>query len=112
MEQHQQREQLQTARNHVEDEDTFAEDRKMAEICRRSDHVKTRSHIVDGCRHRRQIRLQAVAVKGNQQHGACEQNQEGDEIHIEFSPNNIHLFDKENGETIYKYEDIERYQHE
>ena len=37
---------------------------------------------------------------------------QGDEIHIEFSPNNIHLFDKENGETIYKYEDIERYQHE
>ena len=37
---------------------------------------------------------------------------QGDEIHVEFSPKNIHLFDKETNETIYKYEEIERNQHE
>ena len=37
---------------------------------------------------------------------------QGDVIHIEFSPNNIHLFDKETGETIYKYENIERNKYE
>ena len=33
---------------------------------------------------------------------------QGDKIHIEFSPNNVHLFDKETGETVYKYENVER----
>ena len=32
---------------------------------------------------------------------------QGEQIHIEFSPKNIHLFDKETGETIYKYENKE-----
>ena len=36
---------------------------------------------------------------------------QGDIIHISFSPNNIHLFDKETGETIYKYENINRGDH-
>ena len=38
--------------------------------------------------------------------------QQGDKIHVEFSPNNIHLFDKETGETVYKYENMESDQHE
>ena len=33
---------------------------------------------------------------------------QGDEIHIEFAPKNIHLFDKETGETVYKYVEMER----
>ena len=37
---------------------------------------------------------------------------QGDEIHIEFAPKNIHLFDKETGETIYKFENKEENQHE
>ena len=35
---------------------------------------------------------------------------QGDKIHVEFSPKNIHLFEKETGETVYKYENIERNQ--
>ena len=31
---------------------------------------------------------------------------QGDEIHVEFSPKHIHLFDKETGVTVYKYEDM------
>ena len=31
---------------------------------------------------------------------------QGETIHIAFSPDNIHLFDKETGETIYKYQEI------
>ncbi len=37
---------------------------------------------------------------------------QGDEIHIGFLPKNIHLFDKETGETVYKYENIVRNYHE
>ena len=37
---------------------------------------------------------------------------QGEQIHVEFSPKNIHLFDKETGETIYKYEEIARNEHE
>ena len=37
---------------------------------------------------------------------------QGDNIFIEFSPKNIHLFDKDTNETIYKYENIARNQHE
>ena len=33
---------------------------------------------------------------------------QGEEIRIEFLPKNIHLFDKETGETVYKYDDIVR----
>ena len=32
---------------------------------------------------------------------------QGDQIHIEFAPKNIHLFDQETGETVYKFDDVE-----
>ena len=37
---------------------------------------------------------------------------QGDKIHVEFLPKNIHLFDKETGETVYKYENVEGDKHE
>ena len=37
---------------------------------------------------------------------------QGETIHIEFLPRNIHLFNKETGETVYQYGNKEEHQHE
>ena len=82
VEQNEQREQLQSARKHVEHQHVFGNRAEEVEVCRRAYQRKTRTDVVDGCGNRREIGDQIMPFKGKGEYRSRKDNNKRHDVHV------------------------------
>ena len=70
-------EELQSADQHVEDQNDLGKAREKAEVLRGTDHGKSGTDVIDGCGDRGEAGRGVVSLDGDEQHGCRKQKDIG-----------------------------------